>query len=172
MSDATKTLIIRIITHGVVLLVLYVLQTMVFSRLRLWNVAPLILPLAVIGVALFEGPSWGGGFGIAAGVLLDNAFSDNTVLFTIALAALGLGVGLASEYLLSRGFPSYLLCSAAALLLLAFLQMFSLLVFHGESPLALIRVGALQSLYSMLFVLPIYYLGRRLGRGNQKGATR
>ena len=163
MSDAAKNRLIRILSHGAVLLVLYVLQGMVFSRLRLFGVAPLILPLAVVGVALFEGPDWGGGFGIAAGVLCDIALGT-TALFTILLAALGLGVGLLSTYLLSRGLPSYLLCGAVALLVIAAFQMFPLLVFLRQSPGALLRVAGLQSVYSMLFTLPLYYVGRSLGR--------
>jgi len=164
MSDSTKTRIIRIAGHAVLLFVLYVLQTMIFSRLRLWDIAPLILPLAVVGVGLFEGPSWGGGIGLAAGMLLDATFSNTTILFTLFLTALGMGVGLLSTYLLNRGFPSYLLCSALALIAIAFLQSFSLLAFGQVSPLALLRVAALQTLYSALFILPLYYLTRFLGK--------
>ena len=164
MSDASKKRIIRALVHTAVLLGLFVLQAMVFSRLRIFGIAPLILPLAVIGVGLFEGPSWGGAFGLAAGALTDMAFLSSTVLFTISLTVLGMGVGLLSAYLLRRGFPSFFLTSVAALFVIAVLQMFPLLVFWGESPLALLRVAGLQTLYSMIFVLPIYYLARALGQ--------
>ena len=164
MSDATKQSIIRALIHTVVLLLLYVLQGMVLSRLRIFGIAPLILPLAVIGVGLFEGPTWGGMFGLFAGVLSDSMLFGTTALFAVLLTALGMGVGLASNYLLSRGFPSFFLCSIAALLLIAFCQMFALLVYLGESPLALIRVAVLQTTYSLFFALPLYYLTRYLGR--------
>ena len=164
MSDTTKTLCRHILVHALVLLLLYVLQAMVFSRLRLLGIAPLILPLAVVGVAIFEGPSWGSGFGLAAGVLCDIAFLSSTVLFTILLTAIGMGVGLLSEYLLSRGFPSYFLCAIAALILVAAFQMFPLLVFFRQPPLALLRVAGLQTLYSIFFTLPLYYLAKALGR--------
>jgi len=166
MSDASKRHLIRALLHAGVLLSLYVLQTMVFSRpqLRFFGVTPLILPLAVIGVGLFEGPTWGGVFGLAAGVLCDVAFSNSTVLFTVLLTGLGMGIGLSSHYLLRRGMPSYLLCSVAALTVISFFQMFTLLVYFGQSPLALLRVAVLQNLYSLLFVLPLYYLSRKLGR--------
>ena len=164
MSDGSKQIILRILLHGAVLAVLYVLQGMVFSRLRIFGIAPLILPLAVIGVGLFEGPTWGGGLGLAAGVLSDTALFGAPVLFTILLTAIGMGVGLGSDYLLSRGFPSFFLCSVAGLFVIAFFQMFGLLVYLGESPLALLRVAILQTTYSLLFLLPIYYLTRYLGR--------
>jgi len=164
MSDASKQIIIRILIHAVVLAVLYILQGMVFSHLRIFGIAPLILPLAVIGVGLFEGPTWGGAIGLAAGVLSDSALFGAPVLFTILLTGIGMGVGLGSSYLLSRGFPSFLVCSVAALFVIAFFQMFGLLVYLGESPFALLRVAVLQTSYSLLFVLPIYYLTRYLGR--------
>jgi len=164
MSDTSKNLIVRILLHAAALALLYALQTMVFSRLRLFGVTPLLLPLAVVGVALFEGPSWGGGVGLGAGVLLDSAFSDSTVLFTILLTGLGMGVGLLSTYLLSRGFPSFFLCSAAALVVIALFQLFPHLVFFRQSPLALFQVAGLQTLYSILFTVPLYYLARALGR--------
>jgi len=164
MSDGTKRIIIRVFIHAAMLAVIYVLQSMVFSRLRIFGIAPLILPLAVIGVGLFEGPTWGGAVGLAAGVISDTALFGAPVLFTILLTGIGMGVGLASSYLLSRGFPSFLFCSVIALFGIAFFQMFGLLVYLGESPLALFRVAVLQTTYSLFFLLPIYYLTRYLGR--------
>jgi len=164
MSDSTKLIIRRVLVRGVILMVLYILQFAVFSRLRIFGIAPLILPMAVIGVGLFEGPTWGGAFGLAAGVLSDSAFFGTTVLFTLLFVTLGMGVGLLSNYLLSRGFPSFLLCSIAALFAIAFFQMFALLVYFQESPLALLRVAILQTTYSLFFVIPLYYLTRLIGR--------
>ena len=163
MSDAAKNRTIRIVLHALLLLGLYVLQVMIFSRLRILGVAPLILPIAVVGAGLFEGPSWGGGIGLAAGILCDIALGT-TALFTIILTAMGMGVGLLSTYLLRRGLPSYILCVSAALALIAFLQLFTLLVYHGESPLALLRVAIVQCIYSLFFAIPLYYLARGMGR--------
>ena len=163
MSDAAKKRTIRILTHAAMLYLLYVLQALVFSRLPILGVAPLILPLAVVGVALFEGPEWGGWFGLAAGVFCDVALGS-TALFTVVLTAIGLGVGLLSTYLLSRGFPSYFLCAGAALLVIAVLQLFPLLIFLRQPPLALLWVAGLQTLYSVIFTVPLYYLARGLGR--------
>ena len=158
MSDSTKKLIRRIILYALILLLLYVLQATVFPRLRIWGVAPLILPIFVVGIALFDGASWGGGVGLAAGVLCDFAFSGSVVFFTILLTVIGVGLGLASTYLLNRGRLTYMLCVVIALFTIAFLQMFPFLVFDRVTPFALLHVALLQSLYSLLFALPIYYL--------------
>ena len=164
MSDVTKNRVIRIIIHAAVLLLLYVLQVMIFSRLRIFSIAPLLLPLAVVGVGLFEGPSWGGFYGLAAGILSDVAYFNSVVLFTLLLTAIGMGVGLLSTYLLSRGFPSYFLCCVAGLVVIALFQLFPLLVFYRTPPVPLLLVGAGQTLYSLAFVIPLYFLSRSVGK--------
>jgi len=164
MSKSTKDIVIRILTHSVLLLVLFVLQSMFFSRLRIFGAAPLILPVAVVGVALFEGPSWGGGVGVAAGLFCDAGFPETAVFFTILLTLLGMGVGLLSDFYLTKGLSSFILCSALALALIAFLQMFALLVFNGVPPGVLLKTGGIQTLYSILFVFPLYYFVRRISR--------
>ena len=160
MSDAMKHRILRILIHTGGLFTLYVLQAMIFPHLRIFGVAPFLFPLAVVGVGLFEGPSWGGGFGLAAGLLCDIMFSNSVALFTIVLTATGMGIGLLSTYLLNRGFPSYILCVCVVLILITFFQKFTLLVYFQESPPALLRVAALQIAYSLLFAVPFYYLAR------------
>lgn len=164
MSNGAKSILIRLGTHTILILFLFILQSMVFSRLRIMGIAPLILPVCVVGVALFEGPSWGGGFGLAAGVFCDLSFTGTTVFFTVLLMVIGILIGLLSEYVLARGFPSYLLCSVLTLVVIALFQIFSLLVFSGVSPTVLIQVALAQSLYSLIFILPIYYLTRTVSR--------
>lgn len=164
MSRATKATIIKLLTHTLFLFVLYVLQSMVFSSFRILGIAPLILPLAVVGVAIFGGPAWGGGFGVAAGLLCDISFSDTTILFTVLLTALGMGMGLLAEFVLARGFPSFSLCCVSVLLLIAFIQMFASLVFYHVDKLMLFRVALIQTLYSCLFLLPVYFISRRISR--------
>jgi len=164
MSRATKATLIKLLTHTLFLAVLYVLQSMVFSRLRIFGASPLIIPLAVVGVAIFQGAGWGGGFGIAAGVMCDIAFSETTILFTVLLTILGSAVGLLADFFLARGFPSFLLCCVISLLIIAFLQMFSFLMFYDVDKIILLRTGLLQTLYSCLFVLPVYNISRRLSR--------
>lgn len=164
MSNTAKSILARLAAHTLILLLLFVLQGMVFSRLRIVGIAPLILPVSVVGVALFEGPTWGGGFGIAAGLLSDLSSTDTLVFFTVLMLIFGIFIGLMGEYVLARGFPSFLICSVLALLITAFLQMFGFLVFAGVPAVALIQVALGQSLYSAVFILPIYYLSRILSR--------
>lgn len=162
MIEVKRALWLRILVHAVFAWVLYVIQALILTHFRIFGVAPFILPLAVIAVGMFEGADWGAGFGIWAGVLADAAFSESTVMFTILFAALGFGVGFLGNHLLSRGFPSYLLCSLLALLGISLFQMFPLFVFAGQSIFTLVQVALVQTLYSFLFTLPMYVACRRL----------
>lgn len=146
------------------LIILFVLQSMVFARLRILGIAPLLLPVAVVGVAMFEGATWGGGFGIAAGVFCDISYSETIVMFTVLLMLLGAGIGLLGEYILARGFPSYLVCCVLMLAVVSFVQMFSFLVFEHVNAGVLIRVALAQTGYSLVFAVPIYYITRTVSR--------
>ena len=161
-------------TLGLVLTMLlcYFLQSAVFSRLHIFGVSPLLLPLVAVGAGLLGSSGWGGAFGLFCGILCDAALGGGGLLFTVALTVMGFFSGFLGEFLLARGFPSYLLLSVGALLLSAFLQMFRLLVFDCVSPWLLIRMGLLQSLASALFILPVYFCVRRSLRAWRRSQER
>lgn len=154
----------RVLLHVILLLVLYILQTSVFTRFRLFGVYPMLLPLAVVGIGLFEDGLWGGIWGIAAGVLCDISIADSFFMFTVTLAVIGFFSGFFSEFILARGFPSFFVLSLISLVLIAFLQMFKYLVFYRISFMVLSKVALFQILYSALFIIPVYYPVRRITR--------
>ena len=77
---------------------------------------------------------------------------------------MGIVVGLLSETVMARGFPTFFLCCFGALVLTSFVSMFSLLFFSGVDVRALFTIGLKQTLYSMIFIIPIYFAARSLGR--------
>ena len=85
---------------------------------------------------------------------------------------MGFFSGFLGEFILARGFPSYLLLSVGVLLISAFLQMFRLLVFDRAPAWDLIRTGLLQSLASAIFILPLYFCVRRYLRSWRRGRVR
>jgi len=159
-----KRFFIKLGLHALFLIIVYILQHFVFSRIPLWGVKPLILPVAALGTGFFGGSVWGGIFGIFAGMLCDVAFVT-TPLFTIALPALGIGAGLLAEYALLTNLLSYLITSLLGLFVISFLQMFPFIFFRDVELSILLKVAAMQTAYSLLFVFPLYlpvqYLSRR-----------
>ena len=62
-----RDILFKIILYGLVLLLFYLLQTALFPRLAIGGIKPLILPVAVVGIALYEGSVPGALAGLAAG---------------------------------------------------------------------------------------------------------
>lgn len=148
----------RAVLYFLYLLGFLVLQNVIFSHIAPLGVRAMFMPALVVAVALFEGGWRGGLFGLAAGILCDLFLAGQTVLFTILFPVMGFAVGLLGDFYLNRRFFSYAVMAVLALLLSAFAQMFSLLVYRGQSPLALWGTALLQTLWSVPFIYPAYYI--------------
>lgn len=153
-----------LIAHIIFIVIVYIFQSMVFTYIPINGVFPVLLPIAVVGIATFEGSFRGGGYGLLAGMLCDVSFNQPVIIMTVVLTVVGISVGLLSETVMARGFPTYFLCCAGALVLTAFGSMFALVFFTGVEFSALIRTGIEQTLYSVIFTLPLYPVVRSLGR--------
>lgn len=153
-----------LIAHIIFIVIIYIFQAMVFTYIPINGIFPILLPIAVVGIATFEGGSRGGGYGLLAGMLCDVSFNQPVIVMTVVLTCVGIVVGILSETVMARGFPTYFLSCIGALILTSFVPMFSLVFFTGVEFSALIRTGVLQTLYSVIFTLPIYPIVRALGR--------
>lgn len=153
----------RGLLRALILLLLYVLQTDVFPHLRIDGVCPLALPLAAVGFGIFEGGLKGGLWGIAAGILCDLSLGSSFT-FTLLLTLAGFTCGFLSEFLLARGFPSFLTLSLAVLLLCSGTQAVSAVVYSGVAPADGAVAALIQTAYSLIFVLPVYWASRGISR--------
>lgn len=153
----------RGLLRALILLLLYILQTDVFNHLRISGVCPLALPLAAVGFGIFDGGLKGGLWGLAAGILCDLSVGSSYA-FTILLTLIGFFSGFLSEFVLAKGFPSFLTLSVGALLLCAFIQAAPAVAYRGM-PLSDGAVSVLiQTVYSLIFVLPVYWASRGISR--------
>lgn len=166
-----RDIVLKIILYGLYLLFFYLLQTALFPRLAIGGIKPLILPVAVVGIALYEGSVPGALAGLAAGLLCDVALADSIATFTIALTVIGALVGLLSVHVLRRSLPTLAICALLALVLCAFLQTFSLVFFHGAPRGAVFLHALWQTLYSLVFTLPVWALVRPIFTHFRKAAT-
>ena len=150
----------RAVLYGLYLLGFLLLQNVVFSHIAPLGVRAMFMPALVVAVALFEGGYRGGLFGLAAGFACDLFFAGQTVLFTFLFPVMAFGVGLLADFYLNRRFFTYAVLAVLALFLSAFAQLFGLLVYHGQNALALWRTALLQTLWSVPFIFPAYYVCR------------
>ena len=163
-----RTLIVSIAIHALLLIIVYIFQSMVFPYLRLAGLAPLLLPVVSTGVAIYEGRYAGGIMGIFAGVLCDVSFHQPTGLFTVLLTFTGLLIGTLADTIITRGFVTYFLGCAAVLALAALVQMIPIVFIVGVPPRLLWATALWQTLYSLVFALPIWFAVRALGKRTER----
>ena len=154
----------RGVWYALLLLLFLLLQDVVFSHIAPLGVRSMFLPVLVTAVGLFEGGTRGGWFGLAAGALCDLSLGSQTVMFTVLFPLIGFAVGFFTDFFLNRRLFSYAVMAVISLLLAAFCQMFGLLIFRGENSWALWRTALLQTLWSVPFLFPAYYICKILPR--------
>ncbi len=152
--------LIKLLMFVPYLIILYVLQAMLLPHVKLFGVKPLILPLAVSGVALFGGHVAGCGMGLCAGILCDLAFNQPTAEFTIILTITGFILGVLSDVVLVQSYPSYFLCSLCALVICGVCEIFPIAFFQEVPVYPLLRTVLYQTLYSMFYTVPFYYISK------------
>jgi hypothetical protein len=150
--------------YGVVLLLLLLLETVLLTRFPVAGVCPMLFPLAVVAVGLFESPLAGAVFGVATGLLHGAFCYENGSFLFFGLALAGFLTAMLSGRVLKRGFLSYLLCSLGGMVLLDGGRILFLLLEGERAVGAMLRVAALEIAYSLLFTVPVYLLIRAVFR--------
>ena len=148
--------------HAILLVVVYIFQSMIFPYIRLWGLVPLILPLVSTGTAVHGGRFAGAVSGLFAGIFTDLSFNQPLLLFTLILTLLGVGVGSMADTVFAKRFGTYFISCIIVLWVCALVQIFPLLVF-GEVPAALLFDTAMwQTIYSLAFTVPIWFVIRKI----------
>ena len=158
----------RGILYAAILFGVLMVQNLLLARLPLFGVRPLFVPALMVAVGMFEGGLWGGVLGLIAGFFCDMDYAENLVLFTILFPRLGFGTGLLTERTVNRRFFSYCILCLAALRVTALFQAFEPVLFHGAGLFPALRVVLIQTLWSMPFSLPLYFIAKSLS-GRQLG---
>jgi len=170
MKFKKQALVITILIHTLFIIVVYVFQAVIFPYMRLSGLVPLLLPLASTGIALYEGQYTGGIAGLFAGVLCDISFNQPVGIFTIVLTVTGLLVGAFADAYILPGFVTYFISCAVVLVFSTIVQMFPLifLEMYGIPFQVLIPTAIQQLIYSLVFVIPLWFFVRALGKRTER----
>ena len=153
-----RDFLIKWSVYALALLPVWFLEAYVLNRFPVFGVAPMLLPLAVICVAVLEGATAGGGFGLAVGILCDAAYFNTDGAMTLGICILGVLAGVLAQYALRQDLVGCLLCSFGGLILID-LTRIGVRLFLGQTDLAaMLAVAVPEVLWSMLFVFPVYLL--------------
>ena len=138
-------------------------QNMVLSHIRPLGVCPLILPAAAVAVGMFEGGTWGPLLCLLMGYFADMSFVENRVFFLLLLPGLSLFAAFMAQFFVNRRFFAFMGLCVPALLVTALLQMLKIAAGDAWST-QLLFVGAVQTLWSLPFSAPVYFLPARWAR--------
>lgn len=131
------------------------LEAYVFSRVRLFGVSPMLLPLAAVTVAVLEGGTAGGAFGLFVGTVCDAMYHTGGAM-TLGITLLGVGAGITAQYRVRQSLLGCFICSAGALFLLDLCRVGWRLLAGVAGLPALLRVAGPEFLLSLCFVPLVY----------------
>lgn len=145
------------------------LQSTVFSQVRLVGARPELMYLVVIVLAILEGPTEGAVVGFAGGMFQDFFMNQPKGLTALTLILLGYTIGLARQYIVS---PSPLLPTlmvlAGTFAGLVFYETVAVLLSTLETDAVLFfRTAAFSALYTALLSPIVYPLLRRVFEGSR-----
>lgn len=157
-----RRIVLQFIYHALFLLAVYIVQAFALPYVRALPSIPLILPLAAVGVAMFEGGGRGAVAGLFAGVLCDLSMNQPVAQFTLLMTFICMVICVLADAVLAPGFLAYFALCLGTLAVCAFMQMFSLLFFEGVALGSLLGEALRQSVVSLPFTVPVYLASRAL----------
>lgn len=143
------------------LFLVWVLDAQILNRLPILGTIPMLLPLAVVSVAVLEGAYAGAGFGLAVGLLWELSYPGGFGGLVFGMALAGMATGAISQYALSQSFLSCLLCSAGVLGALDGLR---ILFLQAETLDVLLRIAVPEVILSLCWTPVVYWIFRRIYR--------
>ena len=144
--------------YALALVPVWFLELFVLNRFPLFGVAPMLLPLAAVCVAVLEGTTAGAGFGLFVGILCDAAYFITDGAMTVGLCLIGVGAGALAQYVLRQNLVGGLLCSFAALALIDGVRIAARLLAGRGELAAMLGLAGREILWSLVFVFPVYAL--------------
>lgn len=144
--------------YALALLPVWFCEVFLLNRFPLFGVAPMLLPLASIAVAVLEGTVAGAGFGLGVGILCDAVYFNPDGAMTVGLCLLGVGAGALSQYVVRQNLVGCLLCSLLALVCIDGVRVLANLLTGAAALPVLLSLAGREIAWSMVFVLPVYAL--------------
>jgi len=159
----------RIVSVTAIVITAVLLQSTVFSELRLLGVRPELLFLVTIVLALLEGPNEGAIVGFGAGLAQDMFLDQPKGITALTLTLLGYGVGMARQYIVSPSplLPTIVVAIGTALGV-AFYEIVSFLLGSFDlSAAEAVRIALLTAAYNAVLTPILYPLLRRIVEGSR-----
>jgi rod shape-determining protein MreD len=159
----------RVLALIAVIVTAILLQSTVFSQLRLLGVRPELLYLVTIVIALQEGPNEGALVGFTCGLAQDMLLDQPMGITALTLTLLGYAVGMARQYIVSPSplVPTIVVAIATALGV-GFYEIVTFLLGQFEAGFTYaVKVALLTALYNAVLTPILAPLLRRIVEGSR-----
>ncbi|HEX3299896.1 MAG TPA: rod shape-determining protein MreD [Actinomycetota bacterium] len=159
----------RVLALIAVIVTAILLQSTVFSQLRLLGVRPELLYLVTILIALQEGPNEGAVVGFTCGLAQDMLLDQPMGITALTLTLLGYAVGMARQYIVSPSplVPTIVVAISTALGV-AFYEIVTFLLGQFEAGFTYaVKVALLTALYNAVLTPILAPLLRRIVEGSR-----
>ena len=159
----------RVLAIGAIIVTAVLLQSTVFSQLRLLGVRPELLYLVTILIALQEGPSEGAIVGFTCGLAQDMLLDQPKGITALTLTLLGYAVGMARQYIVSPSplVPTIVVAIGTAVGV-AFYEIVTFLLGQFDAGVTYaVRVALLTALYNAVLTPILSPLLRRIIEGSR-----
>jgi rod shape-determining protein MreD len=159
----------RVLAIIAIVITALLLQSTVFSDLKLLGVRPELMYLVTIIIAILEGPREGMVVGFVGGLAQDFLLNQPKGITALTLTLVGYAAGLARQYIVSPSplLPTILVAAGTAAGV-AFYQIVAFLLGQLEEPVGYaIRVTLLSALYGAILTPLLYPLLRRVIEGSR-----
>jgi rod shape-determining protein MreD len=159
----------RVLALIAVIVTAILLQSTVFSQLRLLCVRPELLYLVTILIALQEGPNEGAIVGFTCGLAQDMLLDQPMGITALTLTLLGYAVGMARQYIVSPSplVPTIVVAISTALGV-AFYEIVTFLLGQFEAGFTYaVKVALLTALYNAVLTPILAPLLRRIVEGSR-----
>ena len=159
----------RVLAVGAIIVTAVLLQSTVFSQLRLLGVRSELLYLVTILIALQEGPNEGAIVGFTCGLAQDMLLDQPKGITALTLTLLGYAVGMARQYIVSPSplVPTIVVAIGTAVGV-AFYEIVTFLLGQFDAGVTYaVRVALLTALYNAVLTPILSPLLRRIIEGSR-----
>ena len=154
----TQEQLLKWLCYALGVLPVWLAETQILNRVPLLGVIPVLLPLAAVAVALWEGVRYGAAFGLCVGLIADATYPGAPGGMTLGLCLMGFITGAVSQYGVRQTFVGYAMCAGVSMGLMELARVGWSLFTHLGPLDAVILVALKEGLWSLCFIPLIYPL--------------
>ncbi len=137
---------------------MHLLKFGLFNRIPVNGAVPEFATIAVAAVGCFEGPFSGALYGLGVGLFCSAVYYRAGSMMIAICTLVGWLSGLTTDRQVGKNFLGVVLCGSLSIVLLEGIRVFYYHFFGRNAMETLLAIAIPEGLYSLAFVIPMYFL--------------